>query len=83
MTSNTIPFPQRNTSVWLDERLSDGEIAEVINRAVGAVQEAMDEAVLAGLIVEPRFSLIERRDTPRGTMTESFVCEVETYRRLT
>ena len=83
MTSNTIPFPQQNTSVRLEKRLSDGEISELINRAVGAVQEAMDEAVLAGLIVEPRFSLIERRDTPRGAMMESFVCEVGTYRRLT
>ncbi len=83
MTSNTIPFPQQNTSVRLDKRLSDGEIAEMINRAVGAVQEAMDEAALAGLIVEPRFSPVERRVTPRGSMTESFVCEVETYRRLT
>lgn len=83
MTSNTIPFPQQNTSVRHDERLSDGEIAEMINRAVGALQEAMDEAVLAGLIVEPRFSLIEKRDMPRGVMIESFVCEARSYRRLT
>ena len=83
MTSNTIPFPQQNTSVWLDERPSDGEIAEMIIRAVGAIQEAMDEAVLAGLVVEPSFSLMEKRDTPRGVMMESFVCEVRSYRRLT
>ena len=83
MTSNTIPFPQQNTSVRLDERRSDGEIAEMINRAVGAIQEAINEAVFAGLVVEPSFSMIEKRDTPRGVMMESFVCEVQSYRRLT
>ncbi|MCZ6860354.1 MAG: hypothetical protein O7I42_08770 [Alphaproteobacteria bacterium] len=56
----------------------------MINRAVGAIQEAMDEAVLAGLVVEPSFSLTEQRDTPRGgVMMESFVCEVRSCRRLT
>jgi hypothetical protein len=83
MASNTIPFPQQSKSVRLNEHLSDGEIAEMIGRTVGAVQEVMDEAMIAGLVVEPSFSLIERRDTPRGVMRESFVCEVRCFRRLT
>ena len=83
MTSNTIAFPQQNTSVGLAGRLSDREIAKMINRAVAAIQEAMNEAALAGIGVEPSFSLIEKRDTPRGVMIESFVCEVRSHRRLT
>ena len=81
MTSNTIPFPRQNASAQHEERLSDGEIAKMIDRAVGAVQKAMDEAVLAGLIVEPSFSQIDIRETPRGVVLGSFVCEARCYRR--
>ena len=43
----------------------------------------MDAALMAGLIVEPSFKLVENRQTPSGMRIDSFVCNVRTYRRLT
>ena len=83
MTSNAIPFPHRNASAPLDEGPSDYDIAEMVNRAVTTIQEAMDRAMMAGLVVEPSFSLIENRLTPWGVRTEPYVCTVKSFRRLT
>ena len=61
---------------------SDSEIAEQIVDAVNKVQEAMDRAILAGLVVEPSFNRIENRLTQTGMRLDSFVCNVRVFRKL-
>ena len=62
---------------------TDRDVAEKTVQAVGELQEAMDAALLAGLIVEPSFSQVENRLTRYGTRISSFVCSVRVYRKLT
>ncbi len=62
---------------------TDRDVAEKTVQAVGELQEAMDAALLAGLIVEPSFSQVENRLTRYGTRISSFVCSVKVYRKLT
>ena len=80
MGSNTIPFPGGGKKYR--HRSRDQAIAERMRRAVAELQSAMDEAVLAGLVVEPGFSRIERRLAGDGVLIESFVCRVDLYREL-
>ena len=63
--------------------MTDSEIAERINNAVVGFQEAMDSAMLAGLIVDPNFTRIENRVTKCGVRIDSYVCKVNILRRLT
>ena len=60
----------------------DRDIAHRILSAMTEVQEAMDRAVLAGLIVEPKFARIENRLTQCGARIDSFVCKVGVSRKL-
>ncbi len=83
MPSDTIPFPKDTKPTTRDTGLSDAQIAEKIHHAVGLMQDTMDAALMAGLIVEPSFNLVENRQTSSGMRTDSFVCNVRTYRRLT
>ena len=62
---------------------SDVEIAERTARAVVELQDAIDTALLAGLIVEPNFREVDNRLTRFGTRIDSFVCNVRIYRKLT
>ena len=43
----------------------------------------MDAALLAGLVVEPNFKLVENRLTRFGTRIDSNVCNVRIYQKLT
>ncbi len=61
---------------------SDPEIADQIVDAVNQVQEAMDRAILAGLVVEPNFKSIENRLTQSGMRLDSFVCAIRVFRKL-
>ena len=61
---------------------SDPEIAEQIVDAVNQVQEAMDRAILAGLVVEPDFRRIENRLTQSSMRLDSFVCAIRVFRKL-
>ncbi len=61
---------------------SDREIAEQIVGAVNQVQEVMDRAILAGLLVEPDFKRIENRLTQSGMRLDSFVCSIRVFRKL-
>ena len=60
----------------------DRDFANCILSAMTEIQEAMDRAVLAGLIVDPKFARIENRLTQCGTRIDSFVCRVGVYRKL-
>ena len=82
MASNTIPFPNVGQMKRSRSPQRDQAIAERMRRAVAELQSAMDEAVLAGLVVEPGFSRIERRLAGDGVLIESFVCRVDLYREL-
>lgn len=60
----------------------DRDLADRILRACNELQEAMDTAVLAGLIVEPSFARIEGRLTRAGVKVDSFACSVKVFRKL-
>ena len=83
MAANTIPFPHDNASPQPDPGLTDHEIGDILNRAIATIQEAIDTAQMAGLVIEPSFSLIENRLAPCGMRLDSFVCKVQSFRRLT
>lgn len=80
--NNTIAFPQPDSSVCPSEGLTDRDIADRINHAVMEAQEAMDAALLAGLLVEPSFTLIDNRLTKTGVRIDSHVCKVNVFRKL-
>ncbi len=60
----------------------DREIADRTQRALAELQDALDAAVLAGLIVEPSFTRIENRLTQCGARVDSFVGRVHVLRRM-
>ena len=82
MASQAIPFPNADKKNRTRSLSRDQEIAERTRRAVAELQGAMDEAVLAGLVVEPSFSSIEHRFAGDGMLIESVVCKVDVYRGL-
>ena len=57
-------------------------MAQRITPAIGELQDAIDAAILAGLIVEPSFKPISGRFNEFGVSVESYVCNVQTYRKL-
>ena len=61
----------------------DIELAERVARAVAELQDQMDRALLAGLVVEPELKRVENRVTRYGTRIDSFVCSVSIFRKLT
>ena len=79
---NTIAFPQPEPSACPSEIPTDRDIADRINHAVMEAQEAMDSALLAGLLVEPSFTLIDNRLTKTGVRIDSHVCKVQVFRKL-
>ena len=83
MASDPIPFPHENAPAQRDVGLTDHEIGEILNRGIATIQAAMDTAQMAGLVIEPSFSLIENRLAPCGMRLDSFVCKVSSFRRLT
>ncbi len=91
MASKTIPFPNAGKKTQLPNAgkntraqspSCDQAIAERTRRAVAELQDAMDQAVLAGLVVEPCFRRIEQRFAGKGMRIDSFVCKVDVYRGL-
>ena len=60
----------------------DRDIAHCILSATTELQKAIDQAVLAGLIVDANFTRIENRLTQCGMRIDSFVCKVGVYRKL-
>jgi hypothetical protein len=60
----------------------DREIATNLVSAINELQEAMDKASLAGLVVEPTFVRFANRFNEVGSDADSFVAKVEIYRKL-
>lgn len=84
MTSSSLRIHQMVESVDPDpNRIPDDRgLADSILRASVALQEAMDSAILAGLIVEPDFTQIDGRVTKTGVKVDSYVCKVKVFRKL-
>ena len=62
--------------------LGDRELADRTSHAINELQDALDEAILAGLNVEPSFTLIEGRLTQFASRIDAYVCKVNLYRQL-
>ncbi len=80
--SKALPLHEVTETDYRVGSQDDRDIASRIVAAMTEVQEAMDRAVLAGLIVEPKFARIENRLTQCGARIDSFVCKIGLYRKL-
>ena len=60
----------------------DREVARDLLRALDTLQQALDQAALRGLIVEPRFVRQANRFTDRGSDAEAFVAQIDVFRKL-
>ncbi len=60
----------------------DRELANRTSHAINEFQDALDAAILAGLNVEPSFTLIEGRLTQFASRIDAYVCKVNLYRQL-
>ena len=61
---------------------SDRELAVAITQAIAQLQDAMDGAIRAGLIVEPTFKTVSGRFNEFGVSVDSHICNVQIYRKL-
>lgn len=60
----------------------DRMIAEAMMHAVRALNQALDDAVKAGLMVEPTFATASRRFDDMGITAQSYVANVKVFRKL-
>ncbi len=60
----------------------DRDLASGVTHALHILQEALDAATLAGLIVEPNFKRYPNRFRDRGSDIESYVAAIQIYRKL-
>ncbi len=63
-------------------RPADRVIALRVTGAIGEIQDAIDAAILAGLMVEPSFKQVSGRFNEFGVSMESYLCNVQIYRKL-
>lgn len=61
---------------------TDRELAHEVTAAAHRLQEAMDKAILAGLIVEPSFMSVDNRFSAVGVSAQSFLVKIKILRRL-
>ncbi len=61
---------------------TDREIADELLAKLHEFQEAMDRAILAGLIVEPSFRRVENRFIKVGVSSDSYIVKCQVYRKL-
>jgi hypothetical protein len=60
----------------------DRMIVDAIMQAVRALNQALDDAVKAGLMVEPTFATASRRFDDMGITAQSYVANVKVFRKL-
>ena len=89
--ANRAKFSKRNKQTPLasvdvdksrDDRPADRAIAMRVSHGIGELQDAIDAAILAGLMVEPSFKAISGRFNEFGVSMDSYVCSVQIYRKL-
>ena len=61
---------------------SDRALSIRVTQAIAMLQDAMDSASRAGLLIEPSFKSISGRFNEFGVSVESYICNVEIYRKL-
>ena len=83
MTSNNDKSGGPHESHSSGAEIVDHELAKRVSQAAAELQDAMDAALIAGLIVEPKFAKVDNRLTRFGTRIESPVCTVRVYRKIT
>ena len=64
------------------EAPSDRTLASAVTQAVAKLQETIDTAIRAGLIVVPSFKAISGRFNEVGVSVDSHICTVEIHRKL-
>lgn len=60
----------------------DGEIARAMTQAVRRLNDVLDMAIKAGLIVEPSFSMSQSRFDDLGITAQSYTANVKVFRKL-
>ena len=83
MTSNNDKSGGSHETQNSGAEIADHERRIRISQAAAELQDAMDAAQLAGLVIEPTFMPVENRLTRFGTTISSFVCSVRVYREIT
>jgi hypothetical protein len=82
----TLERPADNVALFEASRpkgdVSDRDLATDVMARLHDFQEAMDRAILAGLIVEPSFQAVGNRFSNVGVSAESFLVKVKILRRL-
>ncbi len=73
---------QEEIAVKIGGDPKDRDMASRVVNALNKLQDAMDAAALAGLIIEPAFKQFSNRFKELGTDMESYVGQVEIYRKL-
>ena len=63
-------------------KIVDHELAKRVSQAAADLQDAMDTALVAGLIVEPKFVEVNNRITRFGTRIDSPFCTVRVFRKI-
>lgn len=61
---------------------SDRQLAAELTQAIARLQDAMDAAIRAGLMVEPKFMTVSGRFNEFGVSVDSHLCTVQIYRKL-
>ena len=61
---------------------SDRNLATQTTAAIAELQDAMEAATKAGLIVEPEFKSVSGRFNEFGVSVDSHMCSVQIYRKL-
>ncbi len=63
-------------------RRSDRELADAALTAAKRLQDAMDDAIKAGLIVEPTVKMVENRFAGVGVSSDSYLMNLNVWRKL-
>jgi hypothetical protein len=61
---------------------SDRDLATRVTGAIARLQDAMDAAIRAGLVVEPDFQVVNGRFNDFGISVDSHICTVQIFRKL-
>ncbi len=76
------PEEQEALAAGLPDPSDDKDRAQRLGEALSELQEAMDAAVMSGLVVEPEFKVLSDRFGARGVTSDSFLLNVQVYRKL-
>jgi len=82
MTAATADFVQPVEFERKPQEQTDRELADELLKTMHTFQEALDRAILAGLIVEPSFRRVENRFIKVGVSSDSYIVKCQVYRKL-